>query len=254
MMAEPTYPDLKGRTALVTGGADGIGRAAVAALARQGMRVGFIDIAADAGRTLEAELRATGADVAFAHADLRDLKTTLSAVDSLQAQLGPVAILVNNAGHDERHAFASVTPDYWDDRLAVNLRPMMFLAQKLAPGMAALGGGAIVNLSSTSWMKRSVDLIAYTTAKSAVLGLTRSLARELGGDRIRVNCVTPGWVMTPRQRAERLTPERWAQAQEQQAIKGAIEPEDIAAMILFLASDASRMCTGQNFIVDAGTV
>jgi NAD(P)-dependent dehydrogenase (short-subunit alcohol dehydrogenase family) len=254
MMAEPTYPDLKGRTALVTGGADGIGRAAVAALARQGMRVGFIDIAADAGRTLEAELRATGADVAFAHADLRDLKTTLSAVDSLQAQLGPVAILVNNAGHDERHAFASVTPDYWDDRLAVNLRPMMFLAQKLAPGMAALGGGAIVNLSSTSWMKRSVDLIAYTTAKSAVIGLTRSLARELGGDRIRVNCVTPGWVMTPRQRAERLTPERWAQAQEQQAIKGAIEPEDIAAMILFLASDASRMCTGQNFIVDAGTV
>lgn len=254
MMAEPTYPDLKGRTALVTGGADGIGRAAVAALARQGMRVGFIDIAADAGRTLEAELRATGADVAFAHADLRDLKTTLSAVDSLQAQLGPVAILVNNAGYDERHAFASVTPDYWDDRLAVNLRPMMFLAQKLAPGMAALGGGAIVNLSSTSWMKRSVDLIAYTTAKSAVLGLTRSLARELGGDRIRVNCVTPGWVMTPRQRAERLTPERWAQAQEQQAIKGAIEPEDIAAMILFLASDASRMCTGQNFIVDAGTV
>ena len=165
MMAEPTYPDLKGRTALVTGGADGIGRAAVAALARQGMRVGFIDIAADAGRTLEAELRATGADVAFAHADLRDLKTTLSAVDSLQAQLGPVAILVNNAGYDERHAFASVTPDYWDDRLAVNLRPMMFLAQKLAPGMAALGGGAIVNLSSTSWMKRSVDLIAYTTAK-----------------------------------------------------------------------------------------
>lgn len=254
MMAEPTYPDLKGRTALVTGGADGIGRATVAALARQGMRVGFIDIAADAGRTLEAELRATGADVAFAHADLRDLKTTLSAVDSLQAQLGPVAILVNNAGHDERHAFASVTPDYWDDRLAVNLRPMMFLAQKLAPGMAALGGGAIVNLSSTSWMKRSVDLIAYTTAKSAVIGLTRSLARELGGDRIRVNCVTPGWVMTPRQRAERLTPERWAQAQEQQAIKGAIEPEDIAAMILFLASDASRMCTGQNFIVDAGTV
>lgn len=254
MMAEPTYPDLKGRTALVTGGADGIGRAAVAALARQGMRVGFIDIAADAGRTLEAELRATGADVAFAHADLRDLKTTLSAVDSLQAQLGPVAILVNNAGYDERHAFASVTPDYWDDRLAVNLRPMMFLAQKLAPGMAALGGGAIVNLSSTSWMKRSVDLIAYTTAKSAVIGLTRSLARELGGDRIRVNCVTPGWVMTPRQRAERLTPERWAQAQEQQAIKGAIEPEDIAAMILFLASDASRMCTGQNFIVDAGTV
>ncbi|MGY6248560.1 SDR family NAD(P)-dependent oxidoreductase [Bosea thiooxidans] len=254
MMVEATYPDLKGRTALVTGGADGIGRATVAALARQGVRVGFIDVAADAGAALETELRAMGADVAFARADLRDIDAALGAADLLKARLGPPAVLVNNAGHDERHAFASVTPDYWDDRFAVNLRPMMFLAQKLAPGMATLGGGAIVNLSSTSWMKRSVDLIAYTTAKSAVIGLTRSLARELGRDRIRVNCVTPGWVMTPRQRAERLTPERWAQAQDQQAIKGTIEPEDIAAMILFLASDVSRMCTGQNFIVDAGTV
>ena len=254
MTVEATYPDLKGRTALVTGGADGIGRATVIALARQGVRVGFIDIAIDAGRALETELRATGADVAFACADLRDVEAALAAVDVLETRLGPAAILVNNAGHDERHAFAAVTPEYWDDRFAVNLRPMMFLAQKLAPGMAALGGGAIVNLSSTSWMKRSADLIAYTTAKSAVIGFTRSLARELGKDRIRVNCVTPGWVMTPRQRAERLTPERWAEAQEQQAIKGAIEPEDIAAMILFLASNASRMCTGQNFIVDAGSV
>lgn len=254
MTIKATYPDLKGRTALVTGGADGIGRATVTALARQGVRVGFIDIAADAGQALEAELRAMGVDVAFAHADLRDIDATLVAVDTLADRLGPATILVNNAGHDERHAFAAVTPDYWDDRFAVNLRPMMFLAQKLAPGMAALGGGAIVNLSSTSWMKRSADLIAYTTAKSAVIGLSRSLARELGKDRIRVNCVTPGWVMTPRQRSERVTPERWAQAQEQQAIKGAIEPEDIAAMILFLASDVSRMCTGQNFIVDAGAV
>lgn len=254
MTREAIYPDLKGRSALVTGGADGIGRATVIALARQGVRVGFIDIAADAGQSLATELRQTGAESAFAPADLRDLEATLAAADNLAARLGPPAILVNNAGHDERHSFASMTPDYWDDRFAVNLRPMMFLAQRLAPAMAALGGGAIVNLSSTSWMKRSADLVAYTTAKSAVIGLTRSLARELGPDRIRVNCVTPGWVMTPRQRAERLTPERWAQAQEQQAIKGAIEPEDIAAMILFLASDAARMCTGQNFIVDAGVV
>jgi len=254
MTVEASYPDLKGRAALVTGGADGIGRATVIALVRQGARVGFIDIAADAGRGLETELRATGADVAFAQADLRDIEAALAAVDVLKARLGLAAILINNAGHDERHAFATVTPEYWDDRFAVNLRPMMFLAQKLAPGMAELGGGAIVNLSSTSWMKRSTDLIVYTTAKSAVIGLTRSLAREMGKDRIRVNCVTPGWVMTPRQRSERLTPERWTQAQEQQAIKGAIEPEDIAAMILFLVSDVSRMCTGQNFIVDAGVV
>lgn len=248
------YPDLKERTALVTGGADGIGRATVVALARQGARVGFIDIATEAGKALAAELCETGAEVTFAPADLRDIHATLAAADLLAARLGPAAILVNNAGHDERHTFTEVTPDYWDERFAVNLRPMMFLAQKLAPAMASLGGGAIVNLSSTSWMKRSADLVAYTTAKSAVIGLTRSLARELGPDRIRVNSVTPGWVMTPRQRAERVTPERWAQAQEQQAIKGAIEPEDIAAMILFLVSDAARMCTGQNFIVDAGTV
>lgn len=254
MRHEPIYPDLKGRSALVTGGADGIGRATVVALARQGARVGFIDIAAEAGEALAAELRETGAEVAFAPADLRDIDAALAATDLLAKRLGPAAILINNAGHDERHAFAEVTPDYWDDRFAVNLRPMMFLAQKLAPGMAMLGGGAIVNLGSTSWMKRSTDLVAYHTAKSAVIGLTRSLARELGPDRIRVNCVTPGWVMTPRQRAERVTPERWAQAQEQQAIRGAIEPEDVAAMILFLVSDAARMCTGQNFIVDAGVV
>jgi NAD(P)-dependent dehydrogenase (short-subunit alcohol dehydrogenase family) len=148
----------------------------------------------------------------------------------------------------------TVTPEYWDDRFAVNLRPMMFVAQALAPDMRALGGGSLINLSSTSWMKGSPHMIAYTTAKSAVLGFTRSLARALGPDGIRVNCVTPGWVMTERQRTHWVTPEKWEAAQQAQAIRGEILPEDIAAMVLFLASDAARMCTGQNFIVDAGTV
>lgn len=254
MRIEASYPDLNGRAALVTGGADGIGRATVTALARQGARVGFIDVARDAGDALAAELSAAGASVAFLPADLREVEASRGAVEALRSRLGAFSILVNNAGHDERHDFAKVTPGYWDDRFAVNLRPMMFLAQAVAPGMAALGGGSIINLGSTSWMKGATQLIAYTTAKSAVIGFTRSLARELGPDKIRVNCVTPGWVMTARQRAERLTPERWARAQEQQAIKGAIEPEDVAAMILFLSSDVSRRCTGQNFVVDAGTV
>lgn len=254
MSVEASYPDLRGKAALVSGGADGIGRATVRMLARQGVRTGFIDIDRDAGEALAAALIAEGLDVAFEHADLRDVDAARDAAEMLKTRLGPVSMLVNNAGHDERHSFASITPAYWDDRLAVNLRPMMVLAQAVAPGMAALGGGSIVNLGSTSWMKGATDLIAYTTAKSAVLGFTRSLARELGPDGVRVNCVTPGWVMTRRQRTEHMSAERWAKAQEQQAIKGAIEPEDVAAMILFLCSGASRMCTGQNFIVDAGTV
>ncbi|MET0429240.1 MAG: SDR family NAD(P)-dependent oxidoreductase [Microvirga sp.] len=248
------YPDLSGRTALVTGGADGIGRAVVEALCAQGMRVGFIDVARDAGEVLARDLTAEGSGVAFAPADLRDVEATRAAVADIHARLGPASVLVNNAGHDERHRFADVTAAYWDDRFAVNLRPMMFVSQAVVPQMTAIGGGSIVNLGSTSWMQGAAGLIAYTTAKSAVTGFTRSLARELGEARIRVNCVTPGWVMTARQRAQGFTPERWEAAQARQALKGEILPDDVAAMVLFLASDAARMCTGQNYIVDAGVV
>jgi NAD(P)-dependent dehydrogenase (short-subunit alcohol dehydrogenase family) len=248
------YPDLKGRTALVTGGADGIGRAVVEALAAQGSRIGFIDVTRQAGDQLEQRLTSEGHHVAFARADLRDIEATRDAVAALRDKFGPISILVNNAGHDERHRFEDVTEDYWDDRFAVNLRPMMFVSQSVAPDMKALGGGSVVNLGSTSWMQGAAGLIAYTTAKSAVIGFTRSLARELGEARIRVNCVTPGWVMTDRQRLNWFTPEKWEAAQARQSIKGEILPEDVAAMVLFLASDVSRMCTGQNYIVDAGVV
>jgi NAD(P)-dependent dehydrogenase (short-subunit alcohol dehydrogenase family) len=248
------YPDLKDRVALVTGGADGIGRAIVDALAAQGARVGFIDVAHQAGEVLERDLAAQGHEVAFAHADLRDVDATQAAITVLRERLGPVSVLINNAGHDERHRFEDVTEEYWDDRFAVNLRPMMFVSQGVAPDMKALGGGSIVNLGSTSWMQGAAGLIAYTTAKSAVIGFTRSLARELGEARIRVNCVTPGWVMTERQRQRWFTPENWQAAQARQAIKGEILPEDVAALVLFLASNTSRMCTGQNYIVDAGVV
>jgi len=254
MRLEARYPDLAGKAALVTGGADGIGRAVVEALARQGCKVAFLDRDAARGTSLAAELTRAGGTVSFHEVDLRDIPATQSAIAAARALHGPFAIGVNNAGHDERHDFEAVTPEYWDERFAVNLRPMMFVAQALAPGMRQRGGGALVNLSSTSWMKGSPHMIAYTTAKSAVIGFTRSLARALGSDNIRVNCVTPGWVMTQRQRDLWVTPEKWQAAQEAQALKGEIMPQDIAAMVLFLCSDAARMCTGQNFIVDAGTV
>jgi NAD(P)-dependent dehydrogenase (short-subunit alcohol dehydrogenase family) len=254
MRPDAVYPDLSGRAALVTGGADGIGRAIVEALARQKVKVAFLDRDRERGEALAAMLTEAGATVSFHAVDLRNIPATQEAIAAVRKACGPFAIGVNNAGHDERHAFEEVTPEYWDDRFAVNLRPMMFVAQALAPDMQGLGGGSLINLSSISWMKGSPHMIAYTTAKSAVLGFTRSLARALGPDGIRVNCVTPGWVMTQRQRALWITPEKWEASQQAQAIRGTIEPEDIAAMVLFLASDVSRMCTGQNFIVDGGTV
>jgi NAD(P)-dependent dehydrogenase (short-subunit alcohol dehydrogenase family) len=253
-MAEAIYPDLAGQTVLVTGGADGIGRAVVEHCAAQGMRTAFLDLDEAKGHALHEALRQAGREITFRAVDLRDLEATHAAVADLEAAWGPFAVLVNNAGHDERHAFEQVTPDYWDDRFAVNLRHMMFVAQAAVPGMRRRGGGSIINLGSTSWMQGAPGLIAYTTAKSAVIGFTRSLARELGPEGIRVNCVTPGWVMTTRQRTIWATPEKLAQAQERQSLKGEILPEDVAAMVLFLASHSARMCTGQNFIVDAGVV
>ncbi|RDI51362.1 SDR family NAD(P)-dependent oxidoreductase [Microvirga subterranea] len=253
-MTLPRFPDLSSRTALVTGGAEGIGRAIVEAFATQGTTVAFLDLNATLGEALASDLVAAGARVVFHSVDLREVGATQEAIRALAADLGPFSICVNNAGHDERHRFDEVTEAYWDDRFAVNLRPMMFVSQGVAPGMRALGGGAIVNVGSTSWIQGAPGLIAYTTAKSAVIGFTRSLARELGPDGIRVNCVTPGWVMTERQRKMWWTPEKWAAAEARQSIKGEILPEDIAAMVLFLSSDAARRCTGQNYIVDAGVV
>ncbi|WP_210497080.1 SDR family NAD(P)-dependent oxidoreductase [Microvirga antarctica] len=248
------YPDLAGRTALVTGGADGIGRAVVEAFAAQGMTVAFLDINRHAGEALATELCGKGHQAFFGCVDLRDVPATIAAIAHLRETAGAFSICVNNAGHDERHRFADLSVAEWDERFAVNLRPMMFVSQSVTDDMRQRGCGSIINLGSTSWMQGAPGLIAYTTAKSAVIGFTRSLAREVGSDGIRVNCVTPGWVMTERQRTRWFTPEKWEAAQARQSIKGEIRPADVAAMILFLASDQSRMCTGQNFIVDAGVV
>lgn len=235
---------------LVTGAADGIGLAITEAFAGQGARIAVLDIATAKLEALAARLPA----IAVETVDLRDVEAAMAAIGRLEAAEGGFDILVNNAGNDERHAFEAVTPAYWDERFAVNLRHMMFAAQAVLPGMRARGRGSIVNLGSTSWMQGAAGLIAYTTAKSATIGFTRSLAREVGKAGIRVNCVSPGWVMTERQRQLWASPEKIAATEARQCLAGAILPEHVAPLVLFLASDAAAMITGQNIVIDAGLV
>jgi NAD(P)-dependent dehydrogenase (short-subunit alcohol dehydrogenase family) len=202
-------------------------------------------------QALAAEL---GANVAFAKCDLRDIAALKAAMKDLRAKFGPIAVLVNNAANDERHKFLDVTPDYFDDRVAVNLKPAYFAAQDAIPDMRAAGGGAIVNLGSVSWMSGSADLSAYATLKSAAYGLTRVLAREFGADNIRVNCVIPGWIMTQRQIEKWLTPEGEREIMARQCLKRKLQPVEIAKTVLFLASDAASAITNQQLIVDGGWV
>ncbi len=248
------YESLKGRPVLVTGGADGIGAALVEAFSRQGAVVGFLDIDEEKAEALIDRLDRQGLPrPSFAVADVRDVDALLAAIGSLETSCGPFLALVNNAGNDRRHRLDEITPDLWDERFALNLRPMVFAARRVAPGMAAAGGGSIVNLGSTSWMKAAPDLVAYGTAKAAVAGLTRTLARELGRDRIRVTCIAPDWVLTPRQR-EAVTPERLAIAAARRCLPDPLEPGDVAALVLWLAADDSRGMTGQTLILDAGAL
>jgi NAD(P)-dependent dehydrogenase (short-subunit alcohol dehydrogenase family) len=246
------YPSLVGRKVLVTGGASGIGAAIVEAFAGQGCAVAFIDRQDEAGRALAESLwTQTGAMPAFHACDLTDLDALDGTIKAIIADLGGLDILVNNAANDDRHAMMEVTPAYWDERMNVNLRHLFFAAQAAIPAMRAAGGGAIVNLGSISWHLGLEDLVLYQTAKAAIEGLTRSLARELGPDNIRVNAIIPGNVQTPRQ-MQWYTPEGEAEIVAAQCLKGRIQPSDVAAMALFLASDDARMCTGHNHWVDAG--
>lgn len=254
-MPEPryaTYPSVHGRTVFVTGGASGIGEAIVRAFAGAGAKVAFIDIANGAGEALQAELRSANQNVLFQCCNITDIAALQAAVAKAVDSLGPIRVLVNNAGNDTRHDWRSVTPEYWDERLAINLRPMFFAAQAAAPSMIEAGGGSIVNFGSITWMLGQGGMAAYSAAKAAVHGLTRSLARDLGKHGIRVNTVAPGWVMTKRQIEMWLTPEADAERAEGQALPGYITPEDAARLVLFLASDDSAMITSQNHIIDAG--
>jgi NAD(P)-dependent dehydrogenase (short-subunit alcohol dehydrogenase family) len=241
------YPSLSGRGVLVTGGASGIGAQVVARFAQQGARVAFLDFDTAGGA---ASAAASGA--LFLPCDLRDIAALRAAVAAAAAQVGDITVLVNNAARDDRHALEGVEPDYWDERMATNLRHQFFCAQAVVPMMRRAGGGSIVNLGSVSWVNRQGGMPAYTAAKAAVRGLTRGLARDLGPDRIRVNEVVPGWVMTERQKTLWLTPEADAQREQRQCLKGHLLADDIARMVLWLAAEDSAMVTAQAFVVDAG--
>ena len=244
------YPDLAGRTVLVTGGGSGIGAAFVRVFARQGCHVGFLDIAEEPSRALVESLKP--ARVHFERCDVRDIPALKRAIASIAAALGPITVLVNNAARDDRHAMMDVTVEYWDENQAVNLRHQVFATQAVVPMMEAAGKGSVINLGSVSWMRGRPAMVSYTTAKSAVGGLTRVLSRELGVKNIRVNAIVPGAIVTERQ--TQLWTDAAAEREflEQQALKFRLSEDDVAQCALFLASDVSRGVTGQNLIVDAG--
>jgi D-xylose 1-dehydrogenase len=241
------YPSLKSKRVVVTGGASGIGAALVTGFARQGAETIFVDILDHEGRDLVANLGDAAIAPDFHKLDLRDVK----AVDAFFQAIGPIDILVNNAASDDRHTLENITPAYWDDRIAVNLRHMLFAAKAVAPGMRARGGGAIINFGSISWHLGLPDLMLYEIAKAGIEGMTRALAREFGPDNIRVTCVIPGNVKTERQ-MRWYTPEGEQEIMDQQSLKMRITPEDVTSLVLFLASDDGRMCTGHNYWIDAG--
>lgn len=253
-MPSPTYPDLVGQVVLVTGGATGIGAAHVAAFAGTGARVRFLDIQLESGEALARGLVEAGHDVRFLPCDLLDLGRLRAVIDQVGAEDGPIFGLVNNAAVDQRHSFVDFTPDDFDRMMHLNLRHAIFAAQYAAPQMRALGRGSIVNTSSVAWMRGIVDMQLYSAAKSAIIGLTNSLARELGPDRIRVNAVAPGNVPTPRQHALWSSPERDARMRELQCLPDTILPQDIANAAVFLCSDAARMITKQCITVNAGSL
>jgi NAD(P)-dependent dehydrogenase (short-subunit alcohol dehydrogenase family) len=247
------YPSLRDKGVFVTGGGSGIGAGVVEHFGAQQSVVTFVDIDDVASAALCARIRETGArPPRFVHCDLRDVAALQSIVMRVGAEAGPITVLVNNAANDDRHETMDVTLDYWNDRIAVNLRHQFFAAQAVYPQMKEAGGGSIVNFGSISWMNSEGGYNAYTTSKAAVHGMTRGLARDWGVDRIRVNTVVPGWVMTQRQIDLWLDAAGERQLYENQCLKDKLYPPDIARMVLWLAADDSRMCTAQNFIVDAG--
>jgi NAD(P)-dependent dehydrogenase (short-subunit alcohol dehydrogenase family) len=244
------YPSLSGASVFITGGASGIGEGLVRAFAAQGAKVAFVDIDKARGEALAAEL--APATTLFTALDLRDIAGLRAAVEAAGAAHGDLAVLVNNAADDTRHALADLTPDYFDDRIAVNLRPMVFAAQAASAQMRRRGGGSIINFGSISWKTGMGGMVGYTTAKAAVHGLTRSLARDLGSAQIRVNTVVPGWVMTERQLRLWVDEAGEREMDARQCLPGRLVPDDLAAMVLFLASDDASLCTAQEFTVDAG--
>jgi len=248
-MTHAVYPSLADKTVVITGGGSGIGAVMVEGFVRQKSKVFFLDVAESESNALVTRL-ADGAK--FIKCDVTDVKALQRALADIQAKAGPVATLVNNAANDDRHKIEEVTPDYWENRIAVNLRHLYFAAQSVTPGMKKAGGGTIINLGSVSWHLSLPDMSIYETAKAGIEGMTRALARELGEFNIRVNCVVPGAIRTPRQTKLWHTPGEEAKILAQQCLKSRVDPVHVAAMVLFLASADGAMCTAHNYWVDAG--
>ncbi len=252
-MTLPTYPDLDGASVFITGGGSGIGAGLTEAFLRQGARVAFVQ-RSDAAAFCDAMEAETGNRPLFIACDITDRAALLAAIDRATAAHGPVRVLVNNAANDQRHSLMDVTEAFLDQSLAINFKSYLYAAQAVVPGMQGMGGGSIVNITSISYMMGNAGYPVYTAANSALNGLTRSLAREFGADRIRVNALAPGWVMTPKQLDQWVTPEGLDAHMKRQCLPDTLSPPDIAAGVLFLASDASRAMTGQALVIDGGVV
>ncbi len=250
-----SYASLQGKRVFVTGGGSGIGEALVAAFAAQGAQVAFVDIVREPSEALCARLEEAGYPAPlFRYCDITDIAALQATMAELAAQVGDFDVLVNNAANDQRHAIEDVTVDFFDSRIAINQRPMFFTVQSVLPGMKRKGGGSIINISSISWHAKGGGYPVYASSKAANMGLTRGLARDVGAHNIRVNTVTPGWVMTQRQLDLWVDDAAKLEIARNQCLPNPLMPDDIAAMVLFLASDDGAMCTAQEFIVDAGWV
>ncbi len=243
------YPSLAGRTVVITGGGSGIGESMVEGFVRQKSRVFFLDVAEAESQGLAQRL---GGAALFLKCDVTNTDMLRATLAGIEAQAGPVTVLVNNAANDDRHKVEDVTSTYWEERIAVNLRHLFFAAQAVAPGMKRAGGGSIINLGSVSWHVPVPELSVYETAKAGIEGMTRGLARDLGESNIRVNCVVPGAIRTPRQLKLWHLPEEEAKIIAQQCLKARVDPVHVTAMVLFLASDDAAMCTSHNYWVDGG--
>ena len=252
MPAFASYPSLSGMPVVISGGATGIGASLVRNFAAQGARVGFVDIADEAGKALASELTDLGQTARFIACDITETLAYQAAIADFATAHGDALVLVNNAAHDQRHDWADVTPASWDDRMAVNLKHAFFAIQAVAPGMVRAGRGSIINTGSISWMIMSPSLPIYETAKAATHGLTRAMARELGKSGIRVNSLVPGAVITERQLKFWLDAAAMADIEKAQALAGHLYPDDVARMALFLAADDSAMISAQQFLVDGG--
>ena len=250
MSNEAVYPSLNNKVVVVTGGGSGIGESITRSFIKQGAKVAFLDFNEKDSIKLIKDLYTD--NLHFEFCDLRDIEQLKNSIEKISSKFGPIQILVNNAARDDRHSLQSVTSEYFDERIATNLKHQLFASQAVVSDMEKNGGGAIINMGSTSWMIGQGGMPCYTTAKSAIQGLTRGLARDLGPKNIRVNCVVPGWIMTERQVDMWLTPESEKELMDRQCIKRKLFPKDIARFVLFMASDEASACSNQSFVVDGG--